>query len=65
MARVNGKEDPSVDGLTLEQLLDRMGFEGTRVACELNGDIVSRAQFAERTLRADDALEIVRFVGGG
>ena len=53
-------------GLALcNRLLDRMDVEGTRVACELNGDIVPRAQFAERTLRADDALEIVRFVGGG
>ena len=65
MARINGKDDPEANGRTIAQVLEVLGFEGARVACELNGDIVPRAEFAERTLSADDALEVVRFVGGG
>lgn len=65
MARINGKDEPSADGRTVAKVLADLGWADGRVACELNGDILPRAQYAARTLCADDALEVVRFVGGG
>ena len=65
MAKVNGVERPDADGGSLDELLKRDGVDAARVACELNGRIVSRDAYAATVLRADDALEVVRFVGGG
>ena len=65
MAKVNGQDRSEADGRTVAEVLALLGFENGRVACELNGDIVPRAEYAARTLAADDVLEVVRFVGGG
>lgn len=65
VAQVNGRARPEADGSTLAQLLERDGFDAARVACELNGRIVPRDAYEATVLRADDALEVVRFVGGG
>ena len=62
--RVNG-EDRSFDGCTLHELIASMGLDPSRVAVELNGDIVPRADFSNMKLKDGDSLEIVHFVGGG
>jgi len=36
-----------------------------RLAVELNGTVVRKADWPEITLRPDDRVEIVHFVGGG
>ena len=46
-------------------LIEALQMKGDRVAVELNGDIVSRARWAESALKDGDKLEIVHFVGGG
>jgi sulfur carrier protein len=50
----------SVDGL-----LDVMGVARERVAVEVNGEIVRRAERPERSLSDGDVVEIVTLVGGG
>ncbi|MBM6676310.1 sulfur carrier protein ThiS [Olsenella uli] len=65
MVRINGRPAPEADGRTVAELLEQMGYERARVACELNGEILPRAEFDARRLTAEDALEVVRFVGGG
>lgn len=65
MAKVNGEERPDADGKSLAELLEREGFDAARVACELNGDIVARDAYGDAVLAPGDALEVVRFVGGG
>ena len=62
--RVNG-EGRSFDGCTLHELIASMGLDPSRVAVELNGDIVPRAGFGDVRLNDGDSLEIVHFVGGG
>jgi thiamine biosynthesis protein ThiS len=50
----------------LEDLVVReLGLKGDRVAVEHNGEIASRARWAETPLAENDRLEIVHFVGGG
>lgn len=49
----------------LQQLIDVLELKGDRVAVELNGDIVPRAQWVNAALNDGDKLEIVHFVGGG
>jgi sulfur carrier protein len=62
---VNGEEREVEDGLTLDRLLTTLGVETTRVAVEVNTEIVRRAQHPALKLAAGDQVEIVTFVGGG
>ena len=64
---VNGKEvetgpDVTVEGL-LEQSLKTDGRDGIAVA--VNGEVVPKGSWGERTLQAGDRLEIIRAVQGG
>jgi sulfur carrier protein len=49
----------------LSDLIAILGLKNDRVAIEQNGEIVSRASWAECALEPGDRLEIVHFVGGG
>jgi sulfur carrier protein len=62
---VNGELREVPDGLTVAQLLKHLDLSVTRIAVELNAEIVRRAQHEKRTLAEGDQLEIVTFVGGG
>ncbi len=61
-AREFGAEDfpPTVGALA-----ERLGLDPALLVAEVNGDIVRRELFAGRALRDGDAVELVRFVGGG
>jgi sulfur carrier protein len=62
--RVNG-EVIATDAPSLYELIVSMKFDPTRVAAELNGKIVPRAEFKDTAVKNGDSLEIVHFVGGG
>ena len=62
---INGKQQSFPDSLTLAQLIEQLGMKGDRIAVELNREIVSRSDWSQTQLKADDRLEIVHFVGGG
>ena len=64
MVKVNG-EELAVAGLSVSELLERLGYAGGRVAVELNGDIVRRGDYGATVLRDGDVVEVVSFVGGG
>lgn len=53
------------DGCTVAELLAHLDLEPSRVAVELNRDIVPKTGYAERRLADGDELEILHFVGGG
>ena len=50
---------------TVAELVAVLAMQADRVALERNGELVSRAAWAETEVRAGDRLEIVHFVGGG
>jgi thiamine biosynthesis protein ThiS len=52
-------------GSNLQDLIAELDLKGDRVAIELNGNIVPRAEWAKAGLAEMDRLEIVHFVGGG
>lgn len=64
MVTINGTE-VAADGKTLSAYLEESGYTTTRVAVELNGDIVPKAAYDDTKLSAGDEVEIVAFVGGG
>jgi thiazole synthase len=63
---VNGAERRVPAGWTLADLLASLKLDARTVVIERNGTILrDRSSFATLELAADDALEIVHFVGGG
>ncbi len=63
---VNGKETNATDGLTVSQLLVQENVKmPDMVSVELNGQILKRTKFEETTLKDDDKVEFIYFMGGG
>ncbi|MBW8035072.1 MAG: sulfur carrier protein ThiS [Planctomycetes bacterium] len=50
---------------TLMELLDHMGIHHATVVAEINGKVIERKTFSETALDEGQAIELVRFVGGG
>ena len=64
MVTVNG-EQKDIAGCNLYKYLIEEGYELNRVVIELNLDIIPREQLEQITIKDDDVLEVLRFVGGG
>ena len=64
MVKING-ESLEVGGKTVSEYLNSAGYDLMRVAVELNGDIVPKAQYADTIFKDGDSVEVVSFVGGG
>lgn len=62
---LNGEQTELADGVTVRDLIAELDLTKKRVAVEINREIVSRDEFAERAIREGDAVEIVHFIGGG
>ena len=62
---INGESRDFEHALAFDELVQRLGLSGKRIALERNGEIVPRSQFAVSRLSEGDKLEIVVAVGGG
>jgi thiamine biosynthesis protein ThiS len=63
--RLNGEEREVPEGISILELLDRLGVENRNLAIEHNREFLEPDHLEATRLRAGDSLEIVRFVGGG
>lgn len=64
MVKINGAE-LNAAGRTVAEYLAENGYDIKRVAVELNGDILPKAQYDSTVLQDGDSVEVVSFVGGG
>ena len=64
MVKVNG-EAKDIAGKTLAEYLSTTNYDIKRIATELNGEILPKAQYAQTVLKDGDNVEVVSFVGGG
>ena len=64
MVTVNG-EKVQASGQTIAEYLKNTSYNADRVVVELNLQIVSKDKYSELTLKENDAVEILNFVGGG
>ncbi len=62
---LNGERRAAPAGLVVDGLLAYLEIDNSRVAVELNRQIVRRPEWNRTTIRSGDRLEIVQFVGGG
>ncbi len=62
---VNGDTREYGENTTVADIVTDLNLTGKRIAIELNKEILPFNQYAEKTLSAEDALEIVQAIGGG
>ncbi|MGQ0556526.1 MAG: sulfur carrier protein ThiS [Nitrospiraceae bacterium] len=62
---VNGQAQICRCDATVADLLQDLEIRTERVAVELNLEILDRATFGQRQLKAGDRVEILSFIGGG
>jgi sulfur carrier protein len=63
--RINGESRQMPEGQTVLELLGTLELDPSRLAIELDGQILKQTHWKERVLRPGARLEIVQFVGGG
>ena len=63
---VNGEQVEIAEAVTVTALLTQQNVKMPEmVSVELNGQILKRSQFDEKTLAPDDKVEFLYFMGGG
>jgi sulfur carrier protein len=62
---VNNEMKNIAPATLLSDALQLWGYGDSKIAVAINQEFVPRSTYAERTLNANDQLDIVRPVGGG
>ena len=62
---VNGDSRELSGTPSLAELITQLELPATRIAVELNREVVRRDDWSGTMLNEDDRVEIVHFVGGG
>ncbi len=62
---INGKTKEYPEQLTMQQLLKQLNLSSERVVVELNHNILTPDMHNDTTLKSEDTIELVQFVGGG
>jgi sulfur carrier protein len=65
--RINGTERTFEQGVppSLNELLALLEIDAATVVAEIDGKVIERKAFAQTTLAEGQAIELIRFVGGG
>ena len=63
--QLNGNSYEINDGTNLNELLNKLKIQKSKVAIEVNGEIVEKNKYPNLILNKDDKVEIVHFIGGG
>ena len=63
--QLNGQPTPVAAGITIGDLIRQKHLDPATIVVEHNLAIVTAADMDRITLKENDALEILRFVGGG
>lgn len=63
--QINGTVTELTAPCNVAELLTQLGYQGKRIAVELNREIVPYDGYAVRPVRAGDRIEIVQAIGGG
>ena len=62
---INGIEKNYTSSLTLQALLNQLGYADKKVAIEVNEEIIPRSQYKNKLVVDGDKIEIINAVGGG
>ena len=62
---LNGEQLPIAGNIDLETLVGRLALPAKRLAVEMNGNVIRRADWPQTIVSHGDKIEVVHFVGGG
>lgn len=62
---INGEEMNLEDGISIVEMLDKLGIDPQKVVVEVDLEIINKTEFSIKKLSSDSKVEIIRFVGGG
>jgi thiamine biosynthesis protein ThiS len=62
---INGEKRAFDESFTISELLEKLEMPNERIAVELNKEIVRKKDWETVSVRDEDKIEIVHFVGGG
>ena len=63
--KVNGKVKSILDNYTVSDLVKNLKIPLKKVAIELNQEIIDKKNINKISLKKNDIIEIVHFIGGG
>lgn len=62
---INGEETELPDGVSVQEMVEKLDMKPARLAVEVNRRIIRKAEWGSTSLSDGDKVEIVHFVGGG
>ena len=62
---INGEPKDFTEGISLEELILRLGVRKETVVAEVNRKIIQSGKRATQVLADGDQIELIQFVGGG
>ncbi len=62
---LNGEKTTINNNTNISKLLQQFGLDHTKVAVELNQNLVFHHNFDNTIISQNDIIEIVHFIGGG
>ena len=65
LIQVNGEPQEVNDGVKLAELIAQLKVRADQIAIEVNHEVLKRSAWEHTTLKPNDKIEIVHFVGGG
>jgi len=65
MIKVNGKELPWTEGLTVRQVLLQKGYTFPLLAVKLNGKSVPKDKYETTPVQDGDQVQVIHLISGG
>lgn len=62
---INGEKINTIDGTTIDELLNNLNIKDKVMAVAINMEIVKKERWESHKIKEDDKLELLHFVGGG
>ena len=65
MIKLNNREHPWSEGMTIRKLLDEKGYVYNRITVKVNGIIVPEEKWATKTIQDGDEVAALHLMAGG
>ena len=62
--KVNGKDYPFKENMTIDNLLSEMNFDKERIVVEMDRDIITKDDLDKKKVQEDRVIEVISFFGG-
>lgn len=65
MIKVNGKDFDWEEQLTVKALLQKKGFTYSRIIVMINGELVTKEDYANKQIMDEDDVQVIHLMAGG